>query len=909
MSYLHQDDRFPRYGSNSQNITISNNRRDRDNYLNSINNNISTSLSSYDKSNEKNKYYTYQQTRENNLLNFKERKRSRSRSPCCCGCHLNKEYCNSLEYNCIPVFHHDHFNTHYSNTNSIITKNEEMNKKNDDLLNEIINLKRDLKRVEDELKRAKTEKDSSDFYIKELEKELSKLNINNIIEGPKKREVNSLKMKNFGKYHDMLNKSFEVLDSVSNKCTDPNGKIKGDVNYYYDRDQDYNMVIDAQKNWLDSLPIYKANKKENSNIISTIKGIDSTGSNKFNNSDYPDVSNSKLNVFKYPNRYNNIEDENIENENNNPYYSNNNISKKSDIFPYYSNDINNFDNQNEKRKRNNNKINNSYPNQIKEKMNALINNKNKNNNIFIDENSNSNIPENNNNSFPNSKMNNIIEKDNIKKDRDINSYHQNKNKKGKNGNNKEEIESNDYENEKDKNQNKKENILKARYLVTDKNGDPIFLEGNRLFGMEILPIIGEDGKEELDKNGNIIFYGPDGELKTQDDLEPIILDNDLPLVNEENKPFLGINGIIMVNKYGNPILGPGELYDKDNQIVHGELGLFPKDNQGNLIKLNIKEDPLWKDENNDFNNNEDYNNESNYNNKNKYDDNNFDNNQDNYYDKNYKNNNEDNNNEDNNYNNENNIDNNSKNEDNNYNNKEIIYNNDDNKSSKYDNKDEDNFDNPKYSKKNKEKNNIPKNDFINKNNMNIKPLIGSDGRPVLDNKNNPIMLDNINNPIKGTGIQVLLDQSGKPLLNTIGEPILINKEGNPINLINENDEDNINNNYHKIKPDKKNKNKKNSNYYTNDNKEKRKFNNNLHNNDNNNEYKYPKPNPKYQRKLNYKPIDNSSYNPKEYSGSCFACDVGCAVSITGYSPMTYSPFNNRIKRREETPINIHENFE
>ena len=37
--------------------------------------------------------------------------------------------------------------------------------------------------------------------------------------------------------------SFEVLDSVSNKCNDPRGKTKGGVNYYYDKEQDYNSVI------------------------------------------------------------------------------------------------------------------------------------------------------------------------------------------------------------------------------------------------------------------------------------------------------------------------------------------------------------------------------------------------------------------------------------------------------------------------------------------------------------------------------------------------------------------------------------------------------------------------------------------------------------------------------------------
>ena len=40
----------------------------------------------------------------------------------------------------------------------------------------------------------------------------------------------------------------------------------------------------------------------------------------------------------------------------------------------------------------------------------------------------------------------------------------------------------------------------------------------------------------------------------------------------------------------------------------------------------------------------------------------------------------------------------------------------------------------------------------------------------------------------------------------------------------------------------------------------------------------------------------------EYRGQCFACDVGCSISRSGYSPMNYSPYNNLIRRREITPL-------
>ena len=44
-------------------------------------------------------------------------------------------------------------------------------------------------------------------------------------------------------------------------------------------------------------------------------------------------------------------------------------------------------------------------------------------------------------------------------------------------------------------------------------------------------------------------------------------------------------------------------------------------------------------------------------------------------------------------------------------------------------------------------------------------------------------------------------------------------------------------------------------------------------------------------------------NSAEYKGNCFACDVGCSISRSGYSPMNYVPYNNLIRRREETPVN------
>ena len=62
------------------------------------------------------------------------------------------------------------------------------------------------------------------------------------------------KNKNMNRYYDMLDKSFGVLNSVSNKCDDIKGKMKGGINYYLFKDPDYNELIQAQKNWVNKLP-------------------------------------------------------------------------------------------------------------------------------------------------------------------------------------------------------------------------------------------------------------------------------------------------------------------------------------------------------------------------------------------------------------------------------------------------------------------------------------------------------------------------------------------------------------------------------------------------------------------------------------------------------------------------------
>ncbi len=57
---------------------------------------------------------------------------------------------------------------------------------------------------------------------------------------------------------------------------------------------------------------------------------------------------------------------------------------------------------------------------------------------------------------------------------------------------------------------------------------------------------------------------------------------------------------------------------------------------------------------------------------------------------------------------------------------------------------------------------------------------------------------------------------------------------------------------------------------------------------------------KYNQNLDKNDSDEDSINFKD--GKCWACNLGCSISQTGYSPMTYSPYKQGYKRKDVTPI-------
>ena len=678
---------------------------------------LKTAYTSFQNSNQNNKLLSsYERYKNQKLLNSAQ---------------INTNHCHK----CHP--HHFHIHHIHIPQGRLY---EALNLKNlnlgntSDLMKEVLELKNECRKFREELNKNQNEKIAGDLYIKELEN----------------KNININEENNFNRYHEMLDKGFEVLNSVSQKCNDENAKTKGGIYYYKNKDNDYNKLIEAQKNWIDNLPENNT-FPQNNQLFQNTSPLNKTYqiNDQLNNIILSNNKKRKTSPNNYnPNEQNKIIDSNNEYDNE---QNRNQLNKEK--FPNKKNNKLFFDS-----KRNNNK---GY---IIKKGEKINNNQNEErdinefkNNYITDPNINSKSKSNQGNSILSNQPN-----------MNYNSFPQSNNK---NSNNKEKNMKDNKDvliNSEEKKEDQK-NPLNERYLIVDKDGNPILNNGEKIYGIELLPLIDEDGKEVIDDNGNIVLIGPNGDPKSQDELEPILVNNDSILVNEENKPFLGLDGSPLINNEGNPITGPDELLDKDNKKIKGIIGYIAKDNKGNPIKINIKEN----------------------NKKNEIKDNAYD-----------------------------------------------------------------------YNK--------------------LRPLIGSDGKPILDSNKNFIILDQNNKPVENKDIKVLLSEDGTPILNERGKPILTDKDENPLNNDDMNDIEmkHFKKRRDKIKNRRKNKNERNV-------------------------INYSECNPESLKKINFlRPYKNPFYDDLEYKGSCFACDVGCSVSKSGYSIMNYSPYNNLIRRRNTTPIKI-----
>ena len=134
--------------------------------------------------------------------------------------------------------HHIHIPKQCFSDMSNSENNIKLSNQNDNLLKEVFDLRNECKKFREELDKKNNQNEEA-----KNNEELKDNNVNN----------NSDKLGNSQKYHDMLDKSFDVLNSVSKKCDDEKGKTRGGIYYYIDKENDYNQLINAQKNWIDNL--------------------------------------------------------------------------------------------------------------------------------------------------------------------------------------------------------------------------------------------------------------------------------------------------------------------------------------------------------------------------------------------------------------------------------------------------------------------------------------------------------------------------------------------------------------------------------------------------------------------------------------------------------------------------------
>ena len=717
--------------------------------------NINNSLSSY--------AYKEKYNNQNNILNTSYTKnRSRNTSPCLCHCHLNQHSLFLPEYS----YNQDYCVTEF--TKSFLTKSHEVNKLNTDLITKVNKLKINLKNFEHELNKTKNEKKTLDLCRRKIEKEFSfpytNKSFNN---GYKKNQDKNYSNNNNDKYSQMIYKNLEALDTSIDKANEQRRGIKGKFTYNFINNnsrKDYNSIIESQEKWLDTL--YQNHVKRKNNLNDKIFTTQNEGYNCDNNNYYFDYSDNNINTINNPEVYTDLNDKSNINNNkssteNEPIMNKVNSKVNYDFINNYSIHINNKKEMDDK---NNEDYSMIYPGnsihrnkimeqtkQIMERLNfkndidntnnnTILNKStlnNQNNNEYIkndksyDNNYNFNYDNNTDNNIDNNYNSNIINSNN---NYNINPNINNNSSKltyqyqchtspnvNERSYDKYLIESKDIG-------IKNNNIKNAKYIILDNQGNPIYVNGHRLLGIKITKLI-ENKANSLDKSSNIMYIDQNGNPIKIEDLKPIMLDNKKPLVNEENKPLLGLNNMFMIDEENNPICGSNELYNEENNVIQGELGILPRDKKGNLISTTIPDKN--ENENEKVNNNKE--------NPKKYSLNLFD----------------------------------------------IL-------------------------KKNKNINRIIRNTLKSQTQIKTK------------NNNNKYY---------------------PSLLKT-------NKSHDKILF-----------------------------------KNKYKFGNN-------------------KNKNNYKDTPIKRYNKNIYlsSSSCFACDVGCSVSQTGYSLMTYSPFNNKIKRKEETPL-------
>lgn len=369
---------------------------------------------------------------------------------------------------------------------------------------------------------------------------------------------------NINKYQSMFDKSLELMKTISNFIPEEDAKIKGNSSYYYNRDRDYDTIIEKQKNFLQK---HFINKLGNKNQIET--DIYSN-SKKNNNNNLDNRPNDQFN-----NNFTNINDNKGINFDNHLDNINNNEIDNIGSFPGIKN-MNNKDNIND-------------DNNIRMKSEKAFDNENNENNFNNDKN-------NSNNKFYNKTANELNfdndfgNKHNFGGNREISTYPNN-------------IGNNFYDNNKGIYDNKKSN---RNYINDYNNINPENnIKNEELEQKAILQMEGDNNK--FDKNGfqsknfensnnilskdNLNINNLDGDQKMDKNLNEINLDNDDKDLNNNNykgnsyfnsgmsnlptKDFFNTNNILKRN--------PNQIsnYNQPLSQTDNNIGQKLKDNYSN----------------------------------------------------------------------------------------------------------------------------------------------------------------------------------------------------------------------------------------------------------------------------------------------------------------------------------------
>ena len=553
-SYSNQN-KIYRYGSLIDNEVIPNYKKDREKFFTSIESDINKRLSLL--SNKYNKP-SLQLNTEN--IDYNSKQKNISRNLCYCDCHTNNYSLNIPEYQCDYYFYKKPIFMEYKINNSLQYK--------------INDLKNNLHNFENKLNKTKIEKSASDFYIKKLEKDLSHNSKNNTYnpfnyrrENKNKKNDNFINNNKLNKTSILFNDSF--LDRKNKIIQKKTIKENNSFNMNNkNKNKDYNIIIQRQKIWLDT--IHQNHKNTKNNFYT---GIDNYLSNNNNNNNY-DYSNNFNYINNYDNNYFINKCKSLTKNNSIPKYNTNNYSYNFN-YNYDTNISYNNNNNYNKNSYDYYKRNNTSDYHINSSTNIekeLIQEPN-NINTLKSQNINNEVNE------YNYKPKSIIYNSRIQSDLINNLIQENDNKK------KTYILNNDI-NKKD-NMTFNNNSIKESYLILDNKGNQIYKNGKKIIGMKIKNKVNK--KNHFINMETVIITGSDGQPKSLE-LRPIFLDNNKPLVNEENKPFLGINNFFFIDENENPIVGTNDILNENKQIVQGQLGILPRDKRGNISKISLLND-------------------------------------------------------------------------------------------------------------------------------------------------------------------------------------------------------------------------------------------------------------------------------------------------------------------------------